>query len=334
MSKSRIRCEIDLDKPGLQKGYLRLFHSTHASAYGFIPIPIMTAANGNGPTVLVTAAVHGDEYEGQIAVMKLFRHLDAKAVSGRIIALSATNLPAALAGRRVSPLDDLNLNRCFPGSPDGRPTDQIAHYVESELLPRADFAIDLHSGGSSLDYVPSTLAHKPADKAELERMVALMRAFATPYAYFVSQPMGEDRTLMGGARRAKVPVLGTELGGGGSLSVERARIAAEGLVRALAHLGVLETKLPPPKVKTKILEVAADDYYVFAPARGMFEPLADLGDHVEAGQPAGAIHSQEAPWEEPRTVNFTRGGVVLCKRHPSRTERGDCLFHLGSPLNS
>ena len=333
MTKSRIRCEIDLDRPGLQKGYLRLFNSTHASAYGFIPIPIMTAANGKGPTVLVTAAVHGDEYEGQIAVMKLFRGLDTKTVSGRIIALPATNLPAALAGRRVSPLDDLNLNRCFPGSPDGRPTDQIAHYVESELLPRADFAIDLHSGGSSLDYVPSTLAHKPDDKAALERMIALMRAFATPYAYFVTQPMGEDRTLMGGAARANVPVLGTELGGGGSLSVERARIASEGLVRALAHLGVLDAKLPAPRAKTEILEVAADDY-VFSPGSGMFEPLADLGDHVEAGQPAGAIHSQEAPWEEPRTVAFARAGMVLCKRHPCRAERGDCLFHLGSPLRA
>jgi hypothetical protein len=334
MSKSRIRCEIDLDKPGMQKGYLRLFHSTHASAYGFIPIPILTAANGKGPTVLVTAAVHGDEYEGQIAVMKLFRNLDLNAVSGRIIALSATNLPAALAGKRVSPLDDLNLNRVFPGSPDGTPTQQIAHYVESELLPRADFAIDLHSGGSSLDYVPSTLAHKPAEKGELERMIALMRAFAAPYAYFVSQPMGEDRTLMGGARRAKVPVLGTELGGGGSLSVARARLASDGLVRALVHLCVLGTKPPASNVETEILEVAADDYYVFAPVGGMFEPLADLGDHVDAGQPAGAIHSQEMPWEEPRTASFTRGGIVLCKRHPSRTSRGDCLYHLGSPLKA
>ena len=147
---SRIAGTVDLDKPGLQHGYLKLPHSTHESAYGWIPIPITVAAGGNGPSVLLVAGNHGDEYEGQVALMKLMRSLGAASLRGRIIVLTAANFPAVMAGRRVSPIDGGNLNRCFPGNPNGSPTEMIAHYIEAVLLPRCQYCPDLHSGGSSL----------------------------------------------------------------------------------------------------------------------------------------------------------------------------------------
>ena len=156
--KSRITSEISFERDGKQQSFLRLPHSIHRSAYGWIAIPIIVIKNGTGPTVLLTAGNHGDEYEGQLALMKLCRELEPQDVRGRIIMLPATNYPAVIAGLRTSPIDDLNLNRVFPGDADGRPTEAIAHYIESELLSIADFAIDLHSGGSSLMYLPSSLA--------------------------------------------------------------------------------------------------------------------------------------------------------------------------------
>ncbi|MFI4986860.1 MAG: succinylglutamate desuccinylase/aspartoacylase family protein, partial [Alphaproteobacteria bacterium] len=152
MSRTRIVSEIDFDKDGKQHGFLRLPFSTHASAYGWIAIPISCVKRGEGPTVLLVAGNHGDEYEGQVALMKLTRRLEPADVSGRIIILSAANFPAALAGRRVSPIDDGNLNRSFPGNPDGSVTQMIAHYLEAVLLPKAQLIVDLHSGGSSLMY--------------------------------------------------------------------------------------------------------------------------------------------------------------------------------------
>ena len=118
--KSRITSEVDFDRDGKQQGFLRLPHSVHRSAYGWIPIPIIVIKHGTGPTVLLTAANHGDEYEGQIALMKLCRELQPKDVRGRLIMLTATNYPAAIAGTRTSPIDGGNLNRSFPGEPDGR----------------------------------------------------------------------------------------------------------------------------------------------------------------------------------------------------------------------
>ena len=95
---TRIAATIDLDGPGMQHGYLKVPHSTHDSAYGWIPVPITVAANGSGPSVLLVAGNHGDEYEGQIALMKLVRSLDPSRLRGRLIVLSAANYPAVMAG--------------------------------------------------------------------------------------------------------------------------------------------------------------------------------------------------------------------------------------------
>ncbi|MFM7778831.1 MAG: succinylglutamate desuccinylase/aspartoacylase family protein, partial [Alphaproteobacteria bacterium] len=128
--KSRLVSEVDFNKDGKQTGFIRLFHSTHDSAYGFLPIPIVVVKNGEGPTALFTSGNHGDEYEGQVALTNLAKSLDPARIKGRVIILTMANYPAALAGRRVSPIDDLNLNRIFPGDPDGTVTRQIAHYID------------------------------------------------------------------------------------------------------------------------------------------------------------------------------------------------------------
>jgi predicted deacylase len=165
---TRIFTDIDYDKKGKQIGYLYLPYSVTRSAYGNIALPIAVIANGKGPTVLLHAGTHGDEYEGQIALCKLIRALEPDEVNGRIIVMTATNLPAALAGARVSPLDGGNLNRAYPGDPDGGPTKAIAHYVDSVIFPMTDYHLDLHSGGASLDYQPFVSMRRSADP-ELDR---------------------------------------------------------------------------------------------------------------------------------------------------------------------
>jgi uncharacterized protein len=110
-SRSRLTAEIDFDRDGKQHGFIRLPYSVHRSAYGWIPIPVACIKNGDGPRVLLMAGNHGDEYEGQVALGKLIRSLEAEKVHGRIIILPSANFPAAMAGMRTSPLDEGNLNR-------------------------------------------------------------------------------------------------------------------------------------------------------------------------------------------------------------------------------
>ena len=186
-SRSRIVTEIDFDKNGRQQGFLPLFHSVHSSAYGFIPIPIVVLKNGDGPTALLVSGTHGDEYEGQVAFCNLVKSFEPASIHGRVIILPAANCPPALVGRRTSPIDEGNLNRLFPGDPDGNVTQQIAYHIEHELVPMADLVCDLHSGGSSLLYVPSALFGNWRRDGSTAAGVEALKAFGSPIAYVAEQ---------------------------------------------------------------------------------------------------------------------------------------------------
>ena len=327
---SRLYADIDLAAEGKACGFLRVPHSVHRSAYGWIPIPIVRIANGHGPRVVLIGGNHGDEWEGQIALAKLIRRLEPHNVRGRLVVVPSANFPAAIAATRTSPIDGGNLNRAFPGDKDGDITHQIAYWLENVLMPGNDFAIDLHSGGSSLMYMPSALMVRDEDAAYNKRCHGLLEAFGAPVSYIVDAPQGGGRTFGSGCRRHGVVVIGTELGGAGALSPETLAVAEDGLLRALAHTGLLRgIDIPKPR-KTRVTELGGDDYYVYASDGGVYEALVNPGDEVRSGQSAARIHFHDTPWREPVTLHFKRAGLVLCKRQPARCDRGDCLFHLGT----
>lgn len=332
--KSRLIPEVPFDQDGKHAGYVRLFHSTHISAYGFLPIPIVVVKNGEGPTALFCSGNHGDEYEGQVALTNLAKSLDPARIKGRVIILPMANYPAALAGRRVSPIDDLNMNRIFPGDPNGSVTQQIAYFIDSELIPLADFVMDLHSGGSSLMYTPCALAkHAPTPELYAQQVAAL-RAFGAPFTYVQgnAQGQGGDQTLGSGAQRRGIVALSAELGGSGTVTPAGLAITERGVRNVLAHLGILPAGDAVPVPETRFLDVRGPEMYLYAPENGVFEPLVELGDWVTPGTPAARIHVPESPWLPPVELAFKAGGIVLCKRIPARTMRGDCLFHLASDL--
>ncbi len=324
--KSRIWTDIDYARDGRQVDWLHLPHSVTRSAYGTIAIPAAVVKNGEGPTALFTAGNHGDEYEGQVAVCNLIRELKPESIKGRVIMLPAMNLPAALAATRVSPIDGGNMNRSFPGSPDGTVTQQIAHYVDSVLFPLADVFHDLHSGGGSLAYMVFASTHEGPDAAVNARGMAALRAFAAPVSLHWRQ--GSDpRFSPGAAMKRGVAALGGEFGGGGSLN--RAGLAAieDGLVRQLRHMGIIAGGPPEPRA-TRMLEVPSNDYFVYAPDAGVFEPATDIGDAVKKGQLCGRVHFVDDPARPPAECHFKVDGIVVCQRHPARCERGDCVAHL------
>jgi predicted deacylase len=328
--ETRIRCFVDFDRDGKQIGHLRLPHSSNTSAYGWIGIPVCVIRNGIGPTLYLEAGNHGDEYEGQIVLARLIRELDPGQIQGRLIILPAANLPAAVAGQRCSPIDGGNLNRSFPGDPDGGPTAAIAHFIESVLLPMCDAVVDLHSGGKTLAYIPSALARQngEADPLRAAKLGAL-EAFGAPIGYLVNEGR-EDRTLLAACDRAGVIGLGTELGGAGTVTLETLKIARTGMRNMLGHFGLM----PPPAenagVRPRLMTVGGPEYYLYAPGRGLFEPAFELGDEVLPGQSAGFIHIVDDPAAPPVEVTFRGAGMVICKRPIVQVERGDCLAHLAS----
>jgi len=326
--------DVDYDADGKQVDWLYLPHSVTRSAYGAIGIPIAVVRNGDGPTVFLMAGNHGDEYEGQIVLAKLIRELQPEHIRGRVIMMPAANLPAALAGTRVSPIDQGNLNRSFPGDPHGSPTVAIAHYIDSVLYPISDFHHDLHSGGSSLRYVPFCSMRRSGDAALDARSLAALQAFGAPLSVvWANNPEGRMASVA--AVRHGLVSLGGEFGGGGD--VDRASLAMlERGVRNLLHFaGVLTTPAPQESsAPIRLMEVSSRAHYVYATEAGLLEPLVDLGSQIEEGQAAARIHFVDNPSRAPVLCHFRRSGMVICQRHFGRVQRGDCVAHLATEFSA
>jgi len=328
---SRVWTHVDYEIDGKQSGSLHVPISTDLSAYGMIQIPLVCLRNGDGPTVLLTAGNHGDEYEGQIALMRLARVLQAEDVRGRIIMVPSLNFPAVQAGRRSSPIDEGNLNRLFPGRANGSPTEMIAHYVDTVLFGLSDVVIDLHSGGRSLDYAHSALAQHSTDAQQHAALHELLSVFGAPHSVFTSGSGGGGATtLYAAAAQRGIAALTTELGSGATLDPDGLTAAEQGVRRVLKHYGVVPDIDCLHAPATRFLRSLGPRHAIYAPQAGLFEPLAKVGESVACGQRAAYLHSIDDPLREPLVLCFSADGVVSCRRFPTLTARGDGLFHLAA----
>lgn len=324
------RLDVPLDRPGRHVGAMRLPWSHDRSGYGQVVVPVIVVNGGEGPTALLTGGVHGDEYEGQIALGALARTLRHEAVSGRVIIVPTANPPAAIAGRRTSPIDGGNLARLFPGSAIGGITSQIAEGFTRLLLPEADLLIDLHSGGASLDYLPCAFGRLPQDSALAGRTLDLLAAFGAPLTAIVRRPEARG-TLVSTALDLGIPAMATELGGGGGVTPATVAIAERGVRRALAHAGLLAPG-DESAASSRLLGVGAE-HFVRSPGRGLFAPAVALGDVVGRGDLAGFLSDPERPDRAPEAIHFAASGVVICRRVPAMAEPGDVLAHLGEDVD-
>jgi N-alpha-acetyl-L-2,4-diaminobutyrate deacetylase len=327
-TESRIRCDIDLDAPGRQAGYLRAPLSRNTSGWGTVEIPIVSVKNGTGPTILFTGGVHGDEYEGQIAVSRLARSLDPATVQGRVIMIPALNIPAVMNDTRLSPVDNRDMNRCFPGNPRGTFSEMLAHFIDAMILPHVDVSVDLHTAGHSGDSALSTNMHYVADPVLRARTMAAAAAFGAPYNV-VFWGVDEGATLTSSVERRGILSLGTELGGWGRVNVEGVRIADRALRNILKHFDVIEgrpeTTQRDGSPGTRHMMVRDTAGYSFAPAAGLFEPRNVVGDMCRTGDLAGLLHFVEDLDRPPIEVRYRLDGILWMSAGPGRVQRGDAV---------
>ncbi|MGH6921805.1 MAG: succinylglutamate desuccinylase/aspartoacylase family protein, partial [Geminicoccaceae bacterium] len=138
----------------------------------------------------------------------------------------------------------------------------------------------------------------------------------------------DPRTSTAAAVRAGLTVVGTELTGGGGVSREGLRVCERGVGNVLRHLGLLEAGEPdsaPSDRDKPVFEIPGPAGYVYAPADGVFEAFHALGDQVEAGQPAGAIHFLDDPGRPPELARFACSGTLYARRSFGRAVRGNCV---------
>jgi N-alpha-acetyl-L-2,4-diaminobutyrate deacetylase len=331
MRPSPITCTVDLDRDGVQHGFLKLPYSRDDAAWGSVMIPIAVIRNGNGPTALLTGGNHGDEYEGPLALFDLARSLAPNEVTGTVIIVPAMNYPAFRAGTRTSPIDRGNLNRSFPGRPDGTVTEKIADYFQRELLPRANLVLDLHSGGKTLDFVPWCAAHVLTDKALEARAFAAVTAFSAPYSVRMLEIDAVGMYDTAAEEMGKVFVT-TELGGGGTTRAATVGIARRGVMNVLRHAGIVAGGEPQAQ-PSLWLDMPSDDCFVFAEDDGLIETLVDLGERVREGSPITRIYPVGRTGQSPLELRAKASGILAARHFPGLVKAGDCVAVVAVPLD-
>lgn len=322
--------EVDVSTTGKQAAHLRVPHSVRRSAHEWLPAPITGINNGEGPTLFIMAGNHRDEYEGRIAVSTLARLLDATDLRGRSISLPTGNAPAAEAGLRASPIDGGNLNRLFPGSASGTPTDKTAHHAEDGPMPLADHAVDLHSGGRSLFCPPTVRRGQGHSPEETKARVGLQEPFDLPDAGGV--PSGgrgpsTARTAMGAANSNGVGSVKAEFGGSGVVTPGSPHRTDRGSRRVPHISGMLPDDRPGAAPGTRELNAQGA---VHALAAGPFGPLRSLGDDLEVGESAGLVDRPDMPGSEPTEIPSPHAGIALRKRAMAQVVQGDAVFQIAS----
>ena len=332
-----IHTSIDLARSGKQQGFLQVPYSHNLGGWANVMVPMTVIARGEGPTVLCLGGNHGDEYQGQVAIMRLAREVAPEQVSGRLILVPSLNMPAAKAATRLSPLDGMNMNRAFPGHPEGSVTSQIAHYLTTVLFPAADVVIDIHSGGRSMEFVPCSHMHLVADKEQRRKMLAAMLAWNSDFSFLYADIAGTGLLPVEAENQGKL-VITTEMGGGEGIPAHVHRITQSGLRNVLVHCGVLAGKKAtraslglPPTILTQALH---RDDYLLAPESGIFEVAVDLGGKVKRGDTIGWIHHLERPDRAAEPIHARSDGFFVTMRAPCLTSQGDCVAVIAQEVSA
>jgi uncharacterized protein len=249
-----------------------------------ITVPVI-AINGerDGPRVAITAGIHGAEYVGIEAARRLGTGIEPHEVAGSIVVVPIANTTAFHARSiYTSGLDNSNLNRCFPGNPNGTPSEVLASWLFQNIIRPSQYYVDLHGGDLIEALVPFVLYVGTPDFQVEETAQAMALATGIPR---VIRSVTTGSTYAA-ATAAGIPAILAEVGGQGVWSEDLVQQHAEGSRRVLRHLRVLSGEQPPVDRGRPIYETFA---WMRAEAAGLFHPWVQVGDSVERGQTIGRI---------------------------------------------
>ena len=271
----------------------------------------------DGPTVGLTAGIHGDELLPVEVVRRVLASIDPADLHGRIVAIPLVNPLAFETLTRHTPTDMHNLNRVFPGTADAWISELLARSVTEYLTPKIDVLLDLHAGGAvpTVDYVYAL--------NDLE----LSRSFLFPTLYRGSSYPGSLGTHV--IEERGVPVVVAEIGGGSQFDDRYLERGVAGVLNALRHLGALAGDETPPPQQTLLTKMK-----ILRPRHGgILHPAvtaAQLGQEVSGGTLLGLTRNpQTFEVIEEFHAPFERTHLVLVRGVMSKVHAGDYAYMLG-----
>ena len=268
-----------------------------------------------GPVLFVSAAIHGDEVIGVEIVRRLLRARGLRDLAGTLLAVPIVNTYGFLNHSRYLP-DRRDLNRGFPGGPEGSMASRLAHIFMREVVGRSDVGIDLHSAAIHRTNVPQIRL-----TPDNPRLLELGRVFGAPVMMHSKLREGSLRMA---AEEAGIDVLLFEGGEGLRFDELSARTGVSGILRVMGHLGMIGSK-SVPKTRTAPVLCSGSGWYR-APAGGLFRGYLATGDTVVPGTVMGAIAGPFGQIETEVVSDVT--GIVIGRTNMPVVYEGDALFHV------
>jgi predicted deacylase len=280
----------------------------------------------SGPTVSVVGGVHGDEFEGVMACLRLADDLDDGDVRGLVRLVPVAHESAHVASARSSPVDGLNLARTFPGDLNGRPTERLADALRRHVIEGSDAFVDLHSAGTAYA-MPLLVGWTDDGCATCATSRSIAEAFAAPVLWRHPGAVPPGRTLSV-AHAAGIPSIYAEATGGGTLTATDVNAYVAGVRRVLASLGMLTNRAEPPSEPPIRLagEGNLDVPALIAPFDGVCETYVAPLDAVTPGQLVAAVTDPATGIRE--EVRSPSAGVVVLARRGARVTRSENLVVL------
>lgn len=289
-----------------------------------LQLPLLVARGAKpGKTIVALAGVHGDEYEGMWAARDVFKSLDPTEMSGNYISVPVCNPPAFAARQRESPLDGQNLARVFPGDPNGTISERTAAVLIEQVLPHADFLIDLHSS-SSYGGMP-LLVGFPEMGGEQERVAfEAAQRFGTPIIW--GHPTMTIGRSLSEPHKWGVPWLYTECPSGSWLDYDFAQIYADGVRNVMKYLGILPGEAPVIPNLRRLSGHGDTDAAMTTPVSGFLRSEVRLLDEVKEGQLLGVVEDLAG-----RTLHELRApsdGIVIVQHMSPPVSAGTTAYLL------
>lgn len=269
-----------------------------------------------GPAVWLSGAIHGDELDGVEIIREVLAELDPGEMSGTVLGVPVVNVFGFVAESRYLP-DRRDLNRSFPGKPDGSMAARLAHLFMTEVVERCVFGVDFHCGSDDRENLPHVRGN--LDDPEVRRLAL---AFGAPLALHNKPPEGSLRKA---ARAAGAGTLVYEAGEAGRFTDSAIETGVAGTRRVLKELGIIRTA---PRRGTETVEVRST-HWVRAPRSGICRIQVPLGVHVSRGRKLGDIH--EILGEEAVGVRAGAAGIVIGRRVNPLVYQGEAVVHLARP---
>lgn len=275
----------------------------------------------DGPTLFVSAGVHGDEVIGVEIVRRLLNTRELNTIQGTLLVVPIVNTYGFLNHSRYLP-DRRDLNRCFPGSPSGSLAARLAERFMTEIVQRSDFGIDLHSAAIHRTNLPQVRI-----SPDNSRMQELGQAFGAPV---ILTSAVREGSLRGGAAAVGVDVLLYEAGEGLRFDEMGVRAGVTGIVRVMRNLGMLSAK-KSANPKAKSLRCARSRW-MRAPVGGLLRTFRREGNIVAKGDILASVADPFGDTD--LNVVASMDGIIIGRAVMPIVNEGDALFHIAAVRSS